>query len=233
MNARELINDAWYLSGIVSREWETVTGTQASDGLRLLNDFIGETSINGSRIPYYTHDTFNTVDGQEEYSIPGLIDLEELTFNIDNVRYQMVRDTQKNYFGSFRVDDITSLPFHYYAERQLGGTKIYLYFVPNTDYEMRMTGKFALTSVDYDTDLSVIFDLFYTSYLKYALANRLCDDYGYQFTPLKLKTLHRLEKKIRDLPGIDLSINKISGFRSRNGSPDIWALGNLYNGWMP
>jgi hypothetical protein len=89
MNTLGLISNAYYLSGILSRGFETISSEQTTDGLELLNDIIAEKSITTSLIPYYSHTTFDTVEGQSEYEVPGLMDIRELTFSIDNVRYQM------------------------------------------------------------------------------------------------------------------------------------------------
>jgi hypothetical protein len=230
MNTLELITNAYYLAGILSRDFETISATQAVDGLELLNDVLAEKSISSALIPYYSHTVFNTVAGQEEYVIPNLVDITQLTFNIGDVRYQMIRDTQKRYFGSGRVDDIESLPFHYYAERQLGGMRFYLYFVPDQDFEMKVTGKFALSELGQFDDLDLVFDRFYKSYLKYFLAKRLCDFYGHTFPDQLKPTLRGLEEQLNKMVGVDLSINRQSMFRKNYFG---YGQANLGRGWEP
>ena len=230
MNTLELITKAFYLSGILGRSFEVISDEQTSDGLDLLNDVLAEKSITTSYIPYYTHTTFNTVIGQDIYTIPGLVDLSNLTFNIGDVRYPMVRDTQRRFFGQGRVDNIQSLPFHYYDERQLGGMLIYLYFVPSQDFVMNITGKFSLQEVALFDDLSLILDRFYISYLKYFLAKRICDIYGQTFQSELMQTLIGLDAQINKLVGVDLSIPRNSQFnRNRFG----YAYANLGNGFIP
>jgi len=229
MNAAQLISNAYYLSGLRSRSLEDVTETDTADGLELLNDILAETSIDATLINYYTHTEFNAVPDQEEYTIPGLIEIEALTFNIDNVRYHMVRDFRKSYFGGSRVDDITSLPFHYYAERALGGMNLYLYFLPQEDYLMKITGKFALTEVtDPSQDLSNL-ERFFISFLKYELAHRLCNFFDYDFSPQNMGTLASLRRDIADLAGLDLSIEKNTMFPAKVVDP--YGQANLGKGW--
>jgi hypothetical protein len=230
MNTLELITKAYYLSGILARGFETISAEQTSDGLDLLNDILAEKSMSTALIPYYSHTTFNAVPGQEVYTIPGLMDIRELTFNINDVRFPMVRDTQKRYFGAGRVDNLENLPFHYYAERQVGSMLIYLYFVPNEAYEMKITGKYSLQELALFDDLDPILDRFYTSYLKYHLAKRICDFYGNSYPPQLEPTYKGLEAQLSKMVGIDLSITRDSMFR-RNyfGYGDA----NLGRGWSP
>ncbi|NIV16246.1 MAG: hypothetical protein GWN62_34815, partial [Aliifodinibius sp.] len=79
MKASELVANAWYLSGIVARDLETVSGSQATDGLRLLNDLLSEKRITGRLIPYFTQTSFNAVVGQESYFVNDLIETEDVT----------------------------------------------------------------------------------------------------------------------------------------------------------
>jgi hypothetical protein len=231
VKASELIVESWYLSGIVSRDLETVGGSEIKDGLRLLQDLLDETSINGILIPYYTHAETTTVQGQEEYDIDGLIDLRELTFNIDNVRYSMRRDTQKRYFGDNRVDDVTSLPFHYFAERKLNGMRIYLYFIPDQAYTLKITGKYEFMPITFDSILDEQMDRYYVSYLRYSLAKRMCDWRGYPYDPQKDKTLSMLEYKVTEVSGVDLSTVRTTRFGK--ASAFRYGQANLGRGWVP
>ena len=163
MNARELITDAWFLSGIVSRDLQVVEGSQASDGLEILNDLLNEKSITTKAIPYNTHLEFPLVVGQEIYDIPDLVAISAITFNLEEVRYSISRSTTRMYFGSPRVDNINSLPYEYEFERVVGGCKLYLFFKPLDTYLLKITGKVALSQVTLDTVLNPGLDRFYQS----------------------------------------------------------------------
>ena len=86
-NTNQLISGAYYAAGIVSREFETVSGSQMTDGLTWLNNIITEKSVNSGMIPYETTYNANFVIGQESYYIPNLIQVDTLTFFLENVRY--------------------------------------------------------------------------------------------------------------------------------------------------
>src|SRR5260221_8513167 len=105
--AQTLITRSWYLSGIVARNLQVVTGDQITDGLMLLNALLDFKQIETDLIPYFTYKT-NTfcVPGQEVYFIQNCALIQSVTFNIDTIRYPMDYTTQRTYFGSGRVDNI-------------------------------------------------------------------------------------------------------------------------------
>lgn len=231
MNANELIAKAYYLSDIVSRELETVSGSQQADGLDMLNDLLAEKSAKGKMIPYYTHSSVNTVVGQEEYFIPNLIDIDALTYNIGDIRYSMLRLKRKRYFGSSRADNVSSLPTSYHFERSLGGAKIYFYYLPADIYRVNITGKFALSNVTGSDELSDGLDDFYVAYLKYALAERIAQFFNIELAPGKSKTLYDLERKVFEVSAPDLSIRKLSTFGDEFYTN--YAYANLGEGFVP
>jgi len=110
-SALTLITRAWYLSGIVARNLETVSGDQITDGLFLLNVLLDFKASDIRLIPYFTRYAGTFVIGQEKYNIPGLFHIETMTFNLGDVRYPMQSMTRDNYFGLGRVNNINSLPF--------------------------------------------------------------------------------------------------------------------------
>jgi len=232
MNTNELIVNAYYLSDIVSRELKQVSGSQLADGLRLLNGILSEKSAKGYEIPYYTDTEFDTVIGQEEYFVQGLLDTSTVTFNIDNVRYSMYRVNRKRYAGSSRVDGITSLPYTYYVERALHGTNLFLYDLPAGEYLVKVKGKFSLSRLTGGEDLSNTQDDYYVDYLEYALANRICDFYNIELSPGKMRTLMKKERDIFQVATPDMKIRKVSTLKTRQPYQNYgWA--NLSNGWVP
>src|SRR6266852_1219220 len=109
--ARKLITNAYYLSGIVARRLQEVSGLQISDGLDLLNDLLGVKTAQTTLIPYYAEYDFTLTQGVQTYFIPNLLAPETMTFFIDSVRYQMYPVGRREYWGSGRVEGVTSLPF--------------------------------------------------------------------------------------------------------------------------
>jgi hypothetical protein len=107
-------------------------------------------------IPYFNSSyQFNAVAGQEKYFIPNLSEAETLTFFIQSIRYQMRKNPRDQYFGTGRTQNVLSLPFNWHCERTLGGSNLFIYFFPDINYPMELTGLFRLQSVTASQDLSV------------------------------------------------------------------------------
>ena len=147
-----LVTDAFFISGIVSRDFERPTGAQFEVGLNVLNNIISDKTIESDMIPYYTKYTFNAIAGVETYFIPNLEAIDTLVFFIDGVRYQMREIDRIQFRGSPRAK-VSSLPFNWNLEKCLGGALISLYFFPNEAYPMELWGLFRLASVALNQDL--------------------------------------------------------------------------------
>lgn len=229
--ARMLITRAWYLSNIVARGLQTVTGEQITDGLYLLNALLAWKSIQIDLIPYWTYYEFDAVQGQEKYYIENLLAIESLTFNDQVVRYATDYQSRYNYFASGRVDNIQALPSSWTFNRELGGGSIYLYFLPQSDYPIKIMGKFGLDSVTLDDDLSETYDKSYLEYLRYALAQYMCSEYGVGFNDESEKIFRNIERQLLDVSPPDLSMHKSSLLTKGSGLNfgDI----NLGRGWRP
>lgn len=229
--ALQLITRAYYLSQIVSRQLQTVSGEQITDGLFLLNSILDYKSTDLRLIPYFQRYQFSSVQGQEDYFIPNLLYVDSLTFNIGPVRYSLTEMTRKEYFSGPRVDNIQSLPYSYRVERELGGARIYLYFEPEAVYQMKISGKFGLTEVTLTQDMSLTYDLYYIEYLRYALAEYICSDYGATFPDESKAKYMEIQKKLMDVSPADLSIQK-RGYFGGN-FPWDWQSINLWKGFWP
>ncbi len=149
----ELINGAYYTSGVVSREFQTVQGSQLNDGLGFLNDILTDKTVEDDMIPYYQRLSFPTRPGASEYFIPNLIEIGTLVFFINTVRYQMTEIPRRNFFGSSRANNIQSLPFTWHVERKFGGATLFLYFNPDTNFPLEVWGLFRLAEVAINQDL--------------------------------------------------------------------------------
>lgn len=227
-----LISDSYYLSGIVSRDFETVTGSQTSDGLRLLNEVLADRTVDESTIPYTDKYLLTAIPGTDEYFIADLIDIDVFVFYIQSVRYQTRNQKRQDYFGSFRATGIQSLPWDWHFERQFGGGKLYLYFVPDVAYPMEIWGSFRLSSVTLFQDLSLTLDQFYTNFLKYLLAERLCQFLSYKLPQDISLQLQKYYKWIASNTNVmDLRQQKLSSLSG--GSAINYAVVNLSGGWIP
>ena len=151
----KLITNAYYTSGIVARNFQTVDGNQMQDGFDMLNDILGESVTENDMIPYYSDYKFAVTPNQESYFIPNLVKFDTLVFYIQQVRYSMTQIQRRQYFGTARANSIQSLPFTYHTERTKGGSTLWLYFLPDQHYPMEGWGLFSLTSVRINQVLDV------------------------------------------------------------------------------
>lgn len=222
----QLITRSWYLSGVVSRDLETVTGDQLNDGLDMLNAFLAIKTADQRLIPYYTPYEFSAVIGQEKYFIPDLIQAETLAFYLQQVRYPMQLVGRYEFFGTARADNVLSLPYQYFVERCFEGSNIYLYFLPDQTYLFRIHGKFSLANVRLGQDLSLTLDQYYLEYLRYGLAQYICQEYNITFPPDNKSYLVELEKILFDISPIDFTVKKKSMLTRQQG-PDIYAQANI------
>jgi hypothetical protein len=224
-----LISRSWNLSGIVARQFEQTSGQEGSDGLFMLNEVLAEKSYDLKLIPYWGRIEFNLVQGQERYYIPNLYQIETFTFNIGSVRFPTFSAGRKQYFGDGRVDNIQSLPFEWHLERTFGGCYLYVYYLPMQTFLAKISGKFALTNVEENTNLAQLYDLFYIRYLRYLLAEQMSQDYDIEFGADKVKKLRQIEKKLLYVSPPDFHMKKIS-FMNTN-SPFNWAHINISPSW--
>lgn len=228
--ASQLISKSWNLSGIVAREFEQTSGQEGSDGLYLLNEVLAEKSYDLKLIPYWGRIEFNLVQGQERYYIPNLFQVETFTFNIGSVRFPTFNAGRKQYFGDGRVDNIQALPFEWHLERELDGCYFYVYYLPQQEFVAKITGKFALTNVEMQTNLLSLYDLFYIRYLRYLLAENMSLEYDITFAEDKKKKLQQIEQKLLYISPPDFRMKKIN-FLTNNKDGFSWAHVNISPGW--
>jgi len=230
--ALQLITRAYYLSQVVARQLETPDGEQIADGLYLLNADLQYKATDIRLIPYFVRYEFPTIQGVEEYFIDNLLYVDSMTFNLGDVRYSMNELTRKQYFDYARIDNVQALPFSYRVERELDGSRIFLYFLPDQVYDVKLSGKFGFTTVTLTTDLSTIYDPFYIEYLRYSLAIKICEEFGCTVPDATLSKYKEMQKKLMEVSPPDLSIQSRTYFNSRPPSMD-WQQVNIGKGWYP
>lgn len=244
--AQDLITRSWFLSGIVARNLQVPTGDQIYDGLQMLNDLLNFKQIEIDLIPYWTYIELPLVANQEFYFLPYVAAIESATFNIDVVRYPMDYVSRRNYYGTSRVDNISTLPFSWNYNRSLGGGNMALYFLPESNYPMKMMVKIFLVDVTLQMDLTNLsevvpynfvnssnqgLDTSYIEYLRYALAQYMCSEYGILFNPESEKILTSYKRKLMYMSPPDLSTQKTSILTQGTGLN--WGDINIGKGWRP
>jgi hypothetical protein len=159
----------------------------------------------------------------------------------------MDQTTRTHYYGSSRVDNISTLPFNWNFNRQLGGGNLALYFLPESTYPLKMMVKIFLVDVALNTDLTNIsqaglpytfinssnqgYDTSYIEYLRYELANYMAGEYGVSLTPTNMARLMEYRRQLMYVGPPDLSMVKTSILTQNQGYNygDI----NLGKGWRP
>lgn len=231
--ARELIARSWYLSGIESRELQSISGDRAAVGLELLNSLLDIAQAETKLLPYYSYkeNNFSTVIGQEEYFIENCAQIDVVSFILNDVRYHIIPQDQNKYFGSSRVQTLSSLPFTLGKLRVNGGSNLYFYPLPSQVFEINIFGKFFLSNVTLDTNLDDEFDGAYKEYLRYMLADYMCQEYGIDLPPRAQRRLEQVVKILKKLSPIDITVRKI-GLNTGGASLPPQVL-SLYTGWLP
>lgn len=232
--ALKLITKAFYRAGIKAQGFNAPTSDELNDGLDSFNDILSEKTVDNSLNPYYQKFDLNVTPGIEEYFIENLIEAETVTFTLDSVRYSVMKTSRAKYFGSARANNIESLPFMWHLEREFGGARLFLYYLPNQAYDFQIWGQFSLAAdVTLLTDLSLTYDRFYISYLKCALAERLCLDYDMAVPEMLSKQLDEFDEIMKSqISSMDLNLQKTSTLQG--GSFVNYGVANLApNGWLP
>jgi len=231
-SVNKLITNAFYLSKVRSKDFQTVGGDDIAVGLDLLNEILAETSINTKMIPYYTERTISAVIGQEEYFIENLVEPFSLTFNMTTVRYATTQLSRREFHSTTRIDGVIALPFDVSFERVVGGCNMYVQFLPADTYPFKIWGKFALellTTADLRSDLLETYDMFYIRYLRYLLAQELCNYYGMPFNAELRLVSDRIAANLNDMNPIDLTTRKLDLYNDKNAIN--WAQVNLGKGF--
>lgn len=228
--ASALITKAYTTSGITSADiGDAPDDGQIDDGLTLLNEILSEIGINGKLLPYTTQYNVAAVVGQETYLIPNLIQWQAMTFAINTVRYSLTYQGRTNYFASPRANNITSLSTDFTFERTNGGSNLSIYFLPDQNYPLTVTGLFGFNSVLLNTDMTPLCDNFYLKYLRLVLAQSLC---AFNLISLPTQSAQQLQDITQTLSTMntpDMTMKKTSLFGT-NVSIN-YAQANLGQGW--
>ena len=235
-NARRLITEAFNLSGIVSRDYETIDAPQIALGQTLLNNLLVLQSIDTSEIPYYEKYTFTTVVGQEMYFVENLVDIQSMCFFLGNVRIPMAQESRKGYFYTGRVENLSVMPFSFRMERTTGGANIWQYPLSSQPYVVEAMVKYGFTDItSLDQNLSTIYDEWYIVYLKYGLALEILYHYNKPIPPQLLQRFEKIKLDITETSPPDMRCTSISTYGDCGSSDIVSAVVGAWigNGWVP
>jgi hypothetical protein len=227
----EAITESFYLSGIVSRSLQVVSGDQLSAGITYLNQILSFKSVNNDLLPWFKTYDFVLQSGESKTFIPGLVYAESFTFFLNSVRYSTSKATREEFFATGRAENINSLPLQWYSELTLNGSNLYVYFVPQQDFPAQIVGKFALQSVDIYDDLTLTYEMNYIFYLQYSLAKFLCDLYGYQVPAAVSQQIDAFELSLSNRSPVNVKTRKVR-LIGNSGSLS-WQQINIGRGFTP
>lgn len=229
---QELITDAFYLANILARGHETLSGQQQTDGLTALNDMIALSDVDTGLIPYFQKYDFQLVANETDYFIDNLVAIETFTFFKNGLRYASSEQGRSKFYGSSRPLEIRSLPFNWHAEREKGGTTLSVFFTPEENYDAQIWGKFGLDDPVLNQDLELIYDRFYITYMKYALARFISDYYQQTLPPGIERRYQEIVNKMREPSPVDFDLN--AGMPTGTfGSPLDTATLAFWRGFVP
>ena len=232
-SVNKLITSAFYLSKVRSQDFQNIGGDDISVGLDLLNEVLSETSINTKMIPYFSSVTIPAIIGQEKYFIENLVEPFSLTFNDTTIRYATTQLSMREFHSTTRIDGVIALPFDVTFTLSLGGCDMYVQFLPADTYPFIIWGKFALSLLtvgQLPQDLLATYDMFYIRYLRYLLAQEICNYYGVSFNSELKAVSDRIAANLNDKNPIDLTTRKLNLYDDKNAIN--WAQVNLGKGFV-
>lgn len=234
----QLITDAYRYSGIYARNFQYIPGDAIDDGLDRLNEFLSIKGAQTKLIPYFTQTNGNLVVGQEKYFFENLVSIDSLTFFLEDqynqtgtntVRMQMRPLSRYEYFSIPRAEKVETLPYSWRLERTVGGSNVFIYFLPDQPYPYELWGKYALQRTTLNQDLSLVYDEWYLTYLTYGLVIFLCNWRNVMVPAFIQEQFNAIEKYMTTLSPMDMSFRKLSFFKSSAGLN--WGDVNYGKGW--
>jgi len=239
--AQTIIKGAFGLIGVYQPN-ETMTATDAQDGLRRLNNMVGQWALQSGTIPCRIREVFDTVSGQgsptNPYTIgdggdfdtsrPGAIDQASILLtqaSPNDVEVDLAILTNDAY-DAIQVKDLAnSQPtcLFYQPTSPLG--RIYLWPVPNVSYNDLVL--YRLDQLSTFSSLTAAYDLpnGYDEAMEYNLAKRLAAPYGkvcppdvLQIAAVSLMIAKRQNNKLADLPQQIAQGNRSWGYNINTGN---------------
>ena len=133
-----------------------------------------------------------------------------------------------------------------------------MYFIPDSNYQVKQMVKIALVDVNLQTDLQNVlqtqpnsydvpyytnytfinnsiqgYDTSYIEYLRYALARYMCSEYGILFNPQSEKIYQSMIRKLMYMDPPDLTMKKLSILYADSNPGYNWGDVNQGYGWRP
>jgi len=227
-NVRLLIQQSYRFGQILAEEGEDASSTQLSQGLILFNQILNKISIDGFEIPLITEETTNLISGQEDLDLPGWIKLLKVQYLQGTVKLPIELLDFNSYLSQSVITQSSGIPTIGYQKRTQTGITLKVFFKPNSDYPLYLTGYKTLINATLETDLAGSIEGFMQDYFLYQLANDLRDYYQMDSLKILLDKLDVYERKFRNLKFIRTDIRNIN---IGGDQPDSLAAINMGGGY--
>lgn len=229
MIVRLLIQQAYRDAQILAEEGENASSTQLSQGLILFNRLLRKISIDGFEIPITTEESFNLTTGQNYIDLIGWTKVLKAQYLNGSLKLEIYLLDQNTYLSNSVITNTSGIPTIGYAKRIPTGIKLSVFFTPDSDYQLYVTGYKMLSAVIIDTELDGSIEGFMQDYLMYQLAYDLRIYY-------QLPELSFLRDKLRDYESRfqNLKSRRTDRFNFNIGeSGNSFAAINLSRGYSP
>lgn len=174
---------------------ETLTADEANDGMEAFNMLIGQLSIEGMVIPYYTAEDLTFVAGQASYTIGS-------AGNFNTVRpIQIVGGYIRSGGTDYPFEVIGMNRYNEFSSKTTSGRPLYIHYQPSNPLGYiycyptpSAADTFHIDSIKPFTEITVLsttltFPPGYNQFLKFALAQEIEGEYGRE---LSAKNAQRL-----------------------------------------
>ncbi len=184
-SVREFVSDSYQ---IISANSPTVPlhGNDLSKGIALLNRLLGQYSATGLMITVSKQVDFAVINGEGLITfgpadfVPTpdiinegrLVNLENAWVTLEHVTYPLIIEDRHEFLSAYKYDALLGLPRYIIFYPQTNITTVQIFPAPSQAYELSVYGKFQLTELTSNDDMSSL-PTYYYLYLQFALAKYL------------------------------------------------------------
>jgi len=227
MQVRLLIQQAYRDAQIIAEEGENASATQLNSGLRLFNRRVRKISIDGWEIPLITEETTTLPAGVTDLELSGWSKLLKAQYLQGEVKLPITLLDYNTFLDNAVITNSTGIPYTGYQKRTPSGITLKVFFNPNEDYTIFLSGYKSLAEATLETDLSDV-EGFLQDYLSYQLSYDLQVDNQLQPSPTILLEIKQYEAKLQRLKVI--RVDRIPKNVGSGGDSSIAAI-SLGRGW--
>jgi hypothetical protein len=203
MTVREFLTKTFQLAGIIASN-ETLSASEANDGLVSFNELLESWSIEGLMVPIYDVE-FTLTPGSSQYAIGPdsnaitgaiLIDLKSASVISNNIEYPVDIITSKQW-AEIPDKTISGMPTKCYAQKgDQRDTYLNFYPVPSESDNLKIYGEFAIASIS-TLDSTLTLPIGFQRALRYNLAVDIAPEYGQELSQTIMSTAFNLKADLK------------------------------------